>query len=356
VVKPLEHSILFTGSVPGNSVEDVFRTLAGSVGSRALALPDGEIDPRRAFIAGLNRIWEQSDDLEAIESGFPEGGPERNLFTVSYRVKEGVSRVRLDGLLPYAESAIESYQVFTRLRDEGVIARGVRYQIALPSAYCALLFWFPRVQDWPALVDAWTRALQAEYRRMLEVIPGEDLAVQVDYASEIGFMTGAHARDIPWVTDDMVGDAGFSAVTSREYLAPHFAGLPDDVLTGYHYCLGTYPAFPRQPITDMSLVVDSTNALAANSGHRIDFYHLPVMPNADDGYFTPLARLDVGDSAVYLGVECDDGLEAMQRRIAHAEKHLARFGVAHYCGYVWKPDILPQLLVDLRDGADAHSA
>jgi hypothetical protein len=43
------HVILFTGGVPLDTVEDVFRTLAGAVGSRAYAYPHGENDGRAAM-------------------------------------------------------------------------------------------------------------------------------------------------------------------------------------------------------------------------------------------------------------------------------------------------------------------
>ncbi|CDP86684.1 MULTISPECIES: hypothetical protein [Mycolicibacterium] len=352
--KLLEQNILFTGSVPGGSAEEVFRTLAGSVGARALAYPDGEIDPRRAFVSGLQAVFGQCEDLDEIPSGFPEGTPERAMFTPCFRVKKGVSKVRLEGLLPYAESAIESYAVFKRLRDEGTIAAGVRYQIAVVSAYCAVMFWFPHVEDWDVMHDAWTRALQVEYERMLEVIPAEDLAVQIDYAMEPGLLNGRHAEELDWVTQDMVGEAAFARCTSREYLAPHFVGLPETVLAGYHICLGTFPAFPRVPIDDIGFIVDATNALAVNAGRRIDFFHLPVMPDAGDNYYAPLERLDAAGAAIYLGVECDDGQEAMARRVSHARKFMGeRFGVAHYCGYAWRAERLGELLGVLRDGADA---
>ena len=58
----------------------------------------------------------------------------------------------------------------------------------------------------------------------------------------------------------------------------------------------------------------------------------------------------------YLGVECNDGLEAIERRIVHARNFLDRFGVSHYGGYAFNTEILPQLLTDLRDGADQQAA
>jgi hypothetical protein len=129
--------------------------------------------------------------------------------------------------------------------------------------------------------------------------------------------------------------------------------VPENVIVGYHVCLGTFPAWPRVPLSDASLPVALANALAANSGRRVGFFHLPVMSGSDESYFAPLRRLDVGSAAVYLGIECNDGVTAMRRRMSYARKSLARFGVAHYCGYGFNADNLQQLLADLRAGADS---
>jgi hypothetical protein len=352
---PVERSVLFAGAVPEEDVETVFRLLAGEVGSRALALPDGEVGDRRGWIYALKRtVWERCEDIEAIPSAFPEGTPYRERFSPSFRIREGAAEVRLGGLLPHARDAVQSYEIFRRLREEGVIDPGVRFLVTFPGAYDAISVWFPDASNWSALIDAWTSAVQVECRRMLEVIPPEDLAVHIDYAAETGLLTGALGDVYPWVPRDLI-ENGFARVTSAEYLAPHFEGLPETVLAGYHICLGAFPKFPRIPISDLGAIVDAANRLAVNSGRRIDYFHLPVVPNADEHYFAPLARLDVGAAAVYLGLECADGVEAMDRRMTHARKFLKRFGVAHYCGYSRNPEPLQDLLSDLRVGAD-HQA
>ncbi|HWH93068.1 MAG TPA: hypothetical protein VNT03_04345 [Baekduia sp.] len=348
--------MLFTGGIPAESVEDVFRLLAGTVGSRAMSYPDGELNERGMWIGALkDAVWERCDQLERIPSALPEGTPEAEMFP-SYRVKDGVTDVRLEGLLPYARSAVESYEIFARLRGEGVIDPQMRLQMAYPGALDAISLYFPRVEDWSVMLRAWTNALADEHRRILEAVPPSKLVVQIDYCLETSIIDGVLPETAHWVTPDMTGKAALERYTSNDYLAPHFAGLPDEVLAGYHICLGTFPKWPRVPIDDLSMPVAVVNALAANSGRRIDFFHLPVMADVDERFFAPLERLDVGDAAIYLGVECDDGDEAMQRRIADARKFLPTFGVAHYCGYSWKADVLPQLLSTLRAGADGQVA
>ena len=353
-VAALEHSVFFTGGVPAASVEDVFRLLSSSVGRRALAYPDGEINERQYWIGALkDTVWSRCEGMEMIPSDLPWDS-ERNMFP-SFRLKDGVTEVRLGGLLPYSSAAIESYEIFERLRVEGVVDPGVRFQMAIPAAIDAIALYFPDVEHWPMLIRAWTCAVQDELRRMLEVIPAADLVFQLDYCVEVSLITGAIAEHVDWVTPEMTADA-FARYTSQEYLAAHLGGLPEDVIAGYHICLGTYPAFPNAPIDDIGLPVDLANAMAANSGRRVDFVHLPVMPDAGESFFAPLDRLDVGDAAIYLGVECNDGLEAMRQRMSDARKFLDRFGVSHYCGYAFNTDTLPQLMSDLREGADEQAA
>jgi hypothetical protein len=349
----LEHNVMFTGGVPGDCVEDVFRTLASAVGSRALAYPDGEINERRYWIGALkNTVWSRCEGLEMLPSEMPQA-QEQEMFP-SVRFKERVSEVHLEGLLPYARDAIESYEIFQRLRADGVVDPNVRFQIAIPAALDAIALYFSDIEHWPALIRAWTSAMQDELRRVVEAIPAEDLVLQIDYCLEVALITGALAEHVHWVTPEMTDEA-FARYTSPEYLAPHLKGLPEDVMAGYHICLGTFPKWPRAPIDDIGLPVDLANAMSANSDRQVDFFHLPVMPDADERFFAPLERLGVGDASVYLGVECNDGLEAMQSRMSSARKFLDRFGVAHYCGYAFNLEILPQLLSDLREGADEQA-
>jgi hypothetical protein len=351
----LARNVLFTGGVPADTVENVFRALATAVGSRAMAYPDGEINERRHWVGALkNTVWGRCEGLEMIPSEMP--GEVQQVMFPSFRLKDGVSEVHLEGLLPYSGAAIESYEIFERLRTEGVIGPDVRFQIAIPGAVDAIAFYFPDVQQWPALIRAWTRAVRDELRRVVEVIPAEELVVQIDYCLEVALISGDLAEMLPWVTPEMSGADAFVGYTSPEYLAAHLEGVPEDVMAGYHICLGTFPTWPLTVIADLGFPVDLANAMAANSGRRIDFFHLPVIADADERYFAPLERLDVGDAAIYLGLECNDGLDAMQSRMASARKFLDRFGVAHYCGYDFNAEILPQLLSDLRDGADTQAA
>lgn len=110
----------------------MFRTLASVVGPRALAYLDGELGDRQYWIGALkNTVWSRCEGMEMVRSEMP-GELEQSMFP-SFRLEEGASEVRLDGLLPYARDAIESYETFERLRGDGIIDPNVRFQIAIPA-------------------------------------------------------------------------------------------------------------------------------------------------------------------------------------------------------------------------------
>jgi hypothetical protein len=78
----LERSVLFTGAVPADSVENVYRLLAKTVGSRAMAYPDGELNERQYWIGALrDTVWERCADVEPIPSRVPEGSPLRGMLS-----------------------------------------------------------------------------------------------------------------------------------------------------------------------------------------------------------------------------------------------------------------------------------
>ncbi len=344
--------VMFTGGIPFDTVEDVFRTLAGAVGARALGYPDGEIGELTGWVHNLNHnTWPKAVGVELLGGGDDIDVEAQTASSSQFKIKVGVTEIDLRGLLAYSRVAIRSYEIFRRLRDEGVVPHGVRFQVALPGAWDAISPYFPDPDDWPILTEAWHLALQDEYQRMLAVIPAADLAVQIDFCLELCDASGAIWLDYVPKDEDL-----FARFTSQEYLSPHVVGLPDEVLLGFHICGGTFPSYPVAHLPDISLPVAAANAIVKNAGRRVDFLHLPVLTSSDDAYFAPLKDIEPGSARVFLGLECNDGSEAMKKRIDAASVCLQGFGVAHYCGYLWNRAILPQLLDDLNSGADRLAA
>lgn len=346
--------VMFTGSIPASSVDAVFDLLADTVGERAGCWPDGEINPeRRGWISAINNmVLAKAPCFEPVDPA--SGGPENpfpQIFTF-LRIRDGAT-VDLRGRLPYAKDAIASYAVFKRKRAEGRIAEGTRFQCSIPGAHDVISVCFPDTGTWPVLIAAWQEALQDEYRRMLEVIPADELCVQIDYCTELVHVGGQGLKSFPWLPD-LSRDELFARYASEGYIGGHIAGLPEEVRIGFHICCGTMPVYPAQPLDDIGLPVDLANAIQKVAGGIVSYFHLPAMVDSDEAYFAPLRRLDIGQAEIFLGLECNDGIEGMERRIGAARKALPKFGVAHYCGYFWNEAIMPDLLRTLAEGSDRN--
>ena len=73
--------------------------------------------------------------VEETES--PTGMPRHAYETPVFAVKPGVTELRWESW-PRIDDAIESYAVFRKLRDAGVIPAGLRFQVGLPFPASAL--------------------------------------------------------------------------------------------------------------------------------------------------------------------------------------------------------------------------
>jgi len=348
-----ESDIFLVGSVPvaSDTPEEAMRLCAQSVGDRVFALPDGEVGERRMWIGGLgNTTFSRHPQLvPAPDVAAPFG---------AYRVKEGVDDLSLDGYLPYADAALSSYRKFVEIRKSGLIAPDVRFQVSLPTPHAAIGGYFADTRrEWPLLLRAYERAIVTDIARMVADIPPQDLAIQWDYCTEIcdivGTDSGQRSLDQLWPWNPQgSAEEKFTQYTGAAYIAPLSARIPEQVLLGFHICLGTWPQVPFASARDLTLVVRAANAIVKNTPRRIDFLHLPVVPTAGREFFAPLRQLDIRGARVFLGVEAKDGRAALLRRARAAREFLPSFGISHYCGYGRDAiGSMPSLLGDLRAGA-----
>jgi hypothetical protein len=91
--------------------------------------------------------------------------------------------------LGYADAYLESYETFRRLRDEGVIGSGVRFQVEYPTPLASINGWVVR-EDQDRLEPSYERALFADLDRLLAGVPHDDIAVQWDVAVEFAILEG----------------------------------------------------------------------------------------------------------------------------------------------------------------------
>ncbi len=354
--------VLLVGSVPFDTVDEVIRTCAGSLGARAYALPDGEIGHRRNWIQALPHLtYSKNPDLDPIRVVAPEDvknppnhDPELMKATRgTFKLKAGVTETALD--LPYGREAINSYGIYERLRDEGRVAPGVPFQVSLPCTVDGTVGFFPDPADHPVVMRAYERAIQRNISDILQYIPAEDLVIQWDYCSEVLDIMGARRKYLDGKSgiEQLTQEDAIRKYTSPEYLAPMTGTIPEAVPMGYHLCYGTWGGWPMTEVDDLGLCVRLSNDLSANTPRRVDFFHLPAMREADEAFFRPLRNLNVGGAKIFLGIELADGVDEMMRRADAARKFLPDFGVAHYCGYGREtPGRVRELLTDIAEGAD----
>jgi hypothetical protein len=330
-VSRIQKDLLLLGSIPFDTVDQVFRVCSEYVGNYIVAIPDGEVGDRLAWVGYLaRRYYNTHPDVEISDPG--DGSWSRRLPSTQaaqfrfLRLKPGIKKIAFKEL-GYAESAKGSYALFTRLRNEGVIPADVRFQVCVPLTNSAMGWVFNRQQDWPIIGAAIEETLRSELREILAAIPAKDLMIQWDVCWEVldaeNYFSYSHGTDKMAFNTSSVNRLGMDKI-------------PDDVWMGYHMCYGTIGGWPMVKPKDISIVVDFANTFVANTPRRVDYVHLPVPRKAfSNEYFAPLDRLKIGNTKVFLGLIHDSELDLtdFHRRRAVAQRHLSSFGVASVCGY-----------------------
>lgn len=73
------------------------------------------------------------------------------------------------------------------------------------------------------------------------------------------------------------------------------------------------------------------NALIEASGRRVDWIHIPILDQATESFFAPLAQLNPRGARIFLGMI--HHMESLPVRLQMARKFLPEFGLAAYCGF-----------------------
>lgn len=327
----MNRDALLVGSIPLDTAEEVFRLFGSALGPSLAAMPDGEVGPRKHWISRVHyQVLAGHAELDIVRRPLPENGVERLNprdagDSWQFKVKDGVERVRFGDpgwRLGYARDALNSYFVFRTLRAQGELAKHLRFQVSLPSVNSALPpRIFPDQTDLVKIRPGYADALAAEIGTIVEKIPVDDLAIQWDCATEVQDAYGA----IP----------GYTAEGAIERNVAQFGKLspliPDSILLGYHFCFGTLGGWPRFAPADLSATVALANAVIESSGRRIDWIHIPVLPDAGDAFLAPLRELRPRGTRIFLGVV--HHMDGFKDRVMTARKYLSEFGIAGYCGF-----------------------
>jgi ubiquinone/menaquinone biosynthesis C-methylase UbiE len=320
------------GSVPLASAEDVFRCVGAGLGDRLRRVPDGETGPRADWIVWQYPVLSSRPQFEVAP---PAPGAYRALPQLRLRGGFEADDLRFESL-GYADAAHASYQTFAVLKRDGVVPRGCRFQVCLPTPLAPISA-FVALDDQPTVEAAYEAAMAAELARILDEIPHDQLALQWDTNFEFGMLEG----ELPVWFPDVKGGI-------LERLIRISRLVPLEVELGFHFCAGHDEQAPRHVPADMSRMVEIANALAASLDRPLNWIHMPVAHERTDAEFTaPLGNLRMHpETELYLGVlDVDASDEEMRRRFDVARGAVSDFGVATRCGWGRLPPRLVSGLV-----------
>ena len=315
------------GSVPLPDAEIVFRTVSGAWGPHLRRISDGETGRRGRW------IWFQREMLEqhpAMEPDLDE--PPYALYqwdgqllreTPYIRFRSGVDPDTVDFPTGYAEAALESFGLYARLQDDGVIPADALFQVSLPTPMAtAFMYVSPSARD--AYLPAYERALLSAVRELLASTPHDRLSIQWDVCQEVLLFEDYFPHRPADYKEQIFAELGRLG-----------SAIPETVDLGYHLCYGSprdeHLVMPKH----MGILVEIANGIAAGLDRRLDFVHMPVPQHrADREYFLPLEGLRLStETELILGlIHHDDGV-GDRARIDAARDFVGAFGVASECGW-----------------------
>ena len=320
------------GSIPLANADEVFRVTSSILGQRLHRIPDGETGVRTNWIGWQVDFLARNPSLEFIP-------PDPNGYAPlpNFKLRPGANA---DDLvfpsLGYADAALASYEVFSGLKQAGVIPNQYRFQVSLPTPQAPVIAFI--VDEEQAIVQpVYDRAMFAELDRITSGIPHDELAIQWDVAVEFGLLEGVAFTSYTHVKTSII-----------EQLARLGNQVPEDVELGYHLCYGDAGHKHFVEPEDTGKLVEVANGISAGLKRSLNWISMPVPRNrSDDAYFAPLKNLQLHpETELYLGlVHFTDGVEGTRRRIEAAQRVIADFGVATECGFGRRPsETIPDLL------------
>lgn len=339
-MKTANARVVLVGSLPFSSAEETFRAVGRSLSGYIGWIPDGEFGERRLWTPMLPEfVYSKQPDLEemlappghtVVAPPVVDGPPPTDMEGFwNFRIKPGRA-LRFDDLL-YGRFAVDSYGVFRRLREEGVIPPDVRFQVSLPSPHSAIDPFFDDADQWPEAYAAYLDGMNREIAKILEAAPASDLVFQWDCANEIVDLGLGEANAMKW-WPKLTVEEKFERHASQ--LGPLGDAIPDGALLGFHWCYGTWGGWPSVAMGDLGVCVRFSGEAVRRVKRHVDYVHMPVVRQPDEAFYSPLSDLDVGGTKVFLGmVHHTDTIGDFRRRRDLAHKFLPDFGVASVCGY-----------------------
>lgn len=326
----LPGGVHLVGSLPASSVEAAFTESLQALPGRLRRVPDGELGERDKFV--YYQMLRLPKEMQAL--------PERPEIEIS-DAEEAVHNLEIK--TGYDDAAIQSYEVFKRLKHEGRVPQDVRFQVSLPSPVNLVSHARPAYRK--ALDPKYTAALAQDVDHIVKSIPANELAIQIDCALDMAYLEGD------------ASEPGYGTILAP-YFEPVLGGLldrieamtqiPPEAELGFHLCYGDlFSKHFKQP--NMAKMVDYANAISGRINRRIDWFHMPVPKESDAAYFAPLKGFG---AQLYLGLIHPNDLGGTRRRIDAAKTVVSEFGISTECGL---GRLAPESMASIFDIARAVS-
>ena len=171
VPEPQPAGVHLVGSIPLQNNEAVFRTVAGIMGDRLQRIPDGETGKRLVWNSWTRPSYERTPGLEVVPPAPGSYTPWNQVRLLADPDKLVLER------LGFSDAALDSYEVFARLKREGVIPEHLRFQVCIPSAIAPMII-LVEERSRTGVEPAHLRQLHAELAEMLDWISHDPLAIQ----------------------------------------------------------------------------------------------------------------------------------------------------------------------------------
>jgi hypothetical protein len=245
--------------------------------------------------------------------------------------------------LGYARVYRQSFDIFERLDQEGLVPADLRFQVEYPTALAPVMA-FIATDDRDVILPSYERALFADLHALLAEVPHDRVAVQWDVAVEFAVLERSPHMELTDIMD-------FEWVIEQLVLCVD--QVPHDVPVGTHLCYGDLGHRHFIEPTSLATQVRVINALTATAHRAVDWFSLTVpQQTTDDEFFAPLADLHVPDATeLYLSlVPYRPDLQApdtTERQVHAIDRILGNrpWGISTECGMgrVDRDEVLPML-------------
>lgn len=213
------------GSTPLPTEEECFRAACKAFPGCLKRIADGEPGIRYNFAGWQRSLFDH--EPRVLNEAFNPNGPTD--FTEEEMNEILKAYPELD--TQYDEFALNSYETFKKLRDEGAIPQGVRFLVCLPTPLTVMAL---------AIIAPFRGSLESRYEaailrsltRIQNCIPASDLTIQWDLPLEFAMLEGESHRGLvePWF------EPMFEGIIER--LVRLGDSVNEDVELGYHFCYG----------------------------------------------------------------------------------------------------------------------